>query len=183
MYSFFWLFLFVFINFCNKIFCKFHELLNLTQDFLNMEFALKYGKWEKYWDMNISLKPRIWLQYKLTVYTCLFKAKDTLWLPCTYNLLQIFGFENLCIAINLWSKLIIALRQSQSFGFSIKTWYKFKLNPKMIFFFTSVYFYFLTKWVEFIFCQFLLTNVWLNIHGCKCRLLCFIPFLKLFIPY
>ena len=44
-----------------------------------------------YLDMSKSLKPRIWLQYKLVIPACL-KAKDILLLLCTNNWFQSFCF-------------------------------------------------------------------------------------------
>ena len=64
-----------------------------THDFLNMEFAFKFGECGNYLDMSKSLKPRIWLQYQLDISVCL-KQK----IFFSYHTLTIhfgmFGFEN-----------------------------------------------------------------------------------------
>ena len=68
----------------------------LTQDFLNMEFAFKYGMWVSLRHSK-SLKPRIWLQYKLDIPVCL-KSKIFFSYRILTTYFRIFGFENPWVA-------------------------------------------------------------------------------------
>ena len=62
-----------------------------------MEFAFKYGMWGLL-KHSESLKPRIWLQYKLDIPICL-KQKMFLNYQVLTTYFRIFGFENLCVAL------------------------------------------------------------------------------------